>query len=181
MLLSCECRSVRFVYEDTRQGFERMPVSRSLQADAILDAMAEEKSTVDHQTNALRAAATGETWLIWDGECGFCRRCVKWLRAHDGEQHFRITSYQTCPWPPMTPELYAQSKRAVQVVAPGGHRISGGRAVLFVLQTVGWHPLLVRIAGLPPFVWIVELGYRIVSRNRSFFSRLLFRRRSSGE
>ncbi len=164
-----------------RQDFERMPVSRSLQADAIASVMTEEMSAVEHQANDARETASGETWLIWDGECGFCRRCVDWLQTHNGDRFFRITPYQTCPSPPMTPQLRTASERAVQIVAPGGHRISGGRAVLFVLQTVGWHPLLLRIAGLPPFVWIVELGYHIVSRNRSFFSRFLFRRQSSGE
>ncbi len=152
-----------------------MPVSRSLQADTILDAMAEVIRTVEHQMNDVRQAATGETWLIWDGECGFCRRCVDWLRAHDGERYFRITPFQTCPSPPMTPELLAESERAVQLVTRDGEQISGGRAVLFILHTIGWHPALMRIAVTPPFVWIVEGGYHIVSRNRAFFSKVFFR------
>jgi hypothetical protein len=40
-----------------------------------------------------------------------------------------------------------------------------------VLAETG-HPWLARILGLPPLVWLVELGYAIVARNRSFFSRL---------
>jgi hypothetical protein len=29
---------------------------------------------------------------------------------------------------------------------------------------------------VPPLVWLVELGYRIVARHRGVFSRLMFRR-----
>ena len=117
----------------------------------------------------------GENWLIWDGECGLCRRSVEWVRAHSGEDAFRITPYQTCPSPPMTPQLRADAERSVQVLTSDGQRLSGGRAVLFILRTVGWHPRLVAIGAHPPLIWAVELGYQVVARNRPFFSRLLAR------
>ncbi|HWV34921.1 MAG TPA: DUF393 domain-containing protein [Thermomicrobiales bacterium] len=117
----------------------------------------------------------GENWLIWDGECGLCRRSVEWVRAHSGEDAFRITPYQTCPSPPMTPQLRADAERSVQVLTSDGQRLSGGRAVLFILRTVGWHPRLVAICAHPPLIWAVELGYQVVARNRPFFSRLLAR------
>lgn len=75
----------------------------------------------------------------------------------------------------MTPELLAEAKRAVQVVAPDGSRLAAGRAALFVLEAVGWHPRLARLGRRPPFVWGVELGYRVVAAHRPFFARFLFR------
>jgi len=114
-------------------------------------------------------------WLIWDGTCGFCRRSSEWFARLDVRGEFRIVPYQDCPSPPMTPALRAASARAVQVVQSDGTVVSGGRAVIFLLREVGWHPRVMAIAARPPLVWLVEIGYRTVAKNRQFFSRLLFR------
>ncbi|HMK71935.1 MAG TPA: hypothetical protein VK454_01275, partial [Myxococcaceae bacterium] len=66
--------------------------------------------------------------------------------------------------------------RAVHVVTPEGEVLRAGRASLYVLARIG-HPLLARVLAVPPLLWIVELGYWLVARNRQFFSRLMFRRR----
>lgn len=75
----------------------------------------------------------------------------------------------------MTPALREQSRKAVQVITAGGRQLSAGRAMLFVLEEIDWHPSVVRLGGRRPFIWAVELGYWIVARNRSFFGRFLFR------
>ncbi len=75
----------------------------------------------------------------------------------------------------MSPDLLEEARRAVQVITTNGRQISAGRACLFVLEEVGWHPRLARLGRRHPFVWGVELGYRIVARNRGLFGRLLFR------
>ena len=110
--------------------------------------------------------------LLWDGACGFCRRTVDRVRRRDREHRFDIVPYQHAPSPPMTPELAAECKNAVHVLTADGRLLRAGRASLFVLAETG-HPTLARLLGLPPFVWLVELGYGIVARHRSFFSRLL--------
>ena len=75
----------------------------------------------------------------------------------------------------MTPDLYARAERAVQVLTDDGRRLQAGRASLFVLEAIGWHPRLARLGRHRPFVWLVELGYRLVANNRGFFARFLFR------
>lgn len=114
-------------------------------------------------------------WLIWDGTCGFCRRSVVWFQQRDHERRFRVVPYQGCPSPPMTPALREASSRAIQVITADGRQVSGGRAVLFALREIGQRPALMRIATTPPLIWLVEAGYRVVARNRQFFSRLIFR------
>ncbi len=74
----------------------------------------------------------------------------------------------------MTPQLREQARRAVQVITGDGVQLSGGRAMLFILEEIGWHPALARLGQRRPFVWLVELGYRFVARNRPFFDRFLF-------
>ena len=75
----------------------------------------------------------------------------------------------------MTPTLRAQARRAIQVITADGQQLSAGRAILFVLEQIEWHPNAVRLAAQRPFIWLVELGYRIVANNRPFFGRFLFR------
>jgi predicted DCC family thiol-disulfide oxidoreductase YuxK len=112
--------------------------------------------------------------IVWDGDCGFCRRAVAWALARDRAGELEATPYQAVPTPPMTPALAAACRRAVHVHTRDGRWLRGGRACLFVLERVGF-PRLARLATLPPLLWLVEGGYRIVATNRPFFSRLLAR------
>jgi predicted DCC family thiol-disulfide oxidoreductase YuxK len=116
-------------------------------------------------------------WIVWDGACGFCRRAVAWALARDRDGRFLAIPYQDLPPPLLTPGREAACREAVHVRRATGEWLRAGRACLFVLEHVG-HPWLARIARMPPFVWAVELGYRIVARNRPFFSRLVARRPS---
>ena len=88
---------------------------------------------------------------------------------------FRAIPYQQAPSPPMTPELRLACARAVHVLTPEGNALRAGRACLWVLQRIGY-PVLARVLALPPLVWVVELGYWLVARNRRLASRVLFRR-----
>jgi hypothetical protein len=72
----------------------------------------------------------------------------------------------------MTDDLARRCVRAMHVVTPEGETLAAGRASVCILNLIGY-PGVARIAGLPPFIWGVELGYWIVARNRIFFSWLL--------
>lgn len=77
----------------------------------------------------------------------------------------------------MTDDLRRVSRRSMIVVTNDGRQYVGGQGVLFVLETVGWHPTTMRIAARRPFVWVIDAGYRLVAANRQFFSRFFFRNR----
>jgi predicted DCC family thiol-disulfide oxidoreductase YuxK len=111
--------------------------------------------------------------LLWDGKCGLCRRAVEWVRRRDRSGQFDIIPYQEATTPPMTPELRAACRLAMHVVTADGRVLRAGRASLFVLGETGSRRLAAFL-GLPPFVWAVELVYRIVARNRSQLSWLIF-------
>lgn len=113
--------------------------------------------------------------LLWDGQCGFCRRSVEWAQRRDTGHTFQAVPYQQAPSPPMTPELRKACGRAVHLVMPDGELLRAGRACLWVLERVGF-PLLARVLRVPPLVWAVEVGYWLVARNRQLASRFLFRR-----
>lgn len=113
--------------------------------------------------------------LLWDGDCGFCRRSVEWAERRDTSHSFRPVPYQQALSPPMTPELRQACARAVHVLTAEGQMLRAGRACLWVLQRIGY-PVLARVLALPPLVWAVEVGYWLVARNRQLASRVLFRR-----
>jgi predicted DCC family thiol-disulfide oxidoreductase YuxK len=83
--------------------------------------------------------------------------------------------FQEAPSPPMTPELLASCETAIHVVTSNNRTLRAGRATLFILANIGYG-WLARPLMLPPFVWLAELGYRIVAANRPFFARFLFKR-----
>ncbi len=111
-------------------------------------------------------------WLIWDGQCDLCAWSVAWVRQRDGRALFQAVPFQNLP-----PELQAQVdpdsfSRSVHVITADGRVLRAGRAVLFILEQLGYR-WIVRALSLPPFVWLVELGYAIVARNRRRLSRWL--------
>jgi len=98
-----------------------------------------------------------------------------WVRRKDTHHEFEVVAYQDAPQPPMTPKLYEACKRAVHVIKADGEVLRAGRAMLFILERLGWGYGVPRLLKLQPFIPFVELGYAVVARNRSFFSRFLFR------
>lgn len=114
-----------------------------------------------------------QSYLLYDGDCDFCREWATWLTFHDRERRFRICPWQVVAGPPMTPLLRIQAQRAVQIVTSDGRQLAGGRAALFALQEVGWHPNLVALLERRPLVWLVDVAYRIVAANRPRFGWLV--------
>ena len=74
----------------------------------------------------------------------------------------------------MTEALFSACEKAVHIIRSDGRVYRAGRAVLFVLECLGWG-WGARILSYPPFVWLVEALYRLVARHRGFFARYLFR------
>lgn len=119
---------------------------------------------------------TTQACILWDGECGFCRRAAAWFVQHSRGK-LRAMPFQEAPSPPMTPELWAAYEKAVHVILADGRIVRAGRAVLFLLEQVGWG-WLARILRIPPLIWLVEWGYRIIANNRPFFARFFFTKES---
>jgi predicted DCC family thiol-disulfide oxidoreductase YuxK len=110
--------------------------------------------------------------LLWDGRCGFCQQCVTWLMHQPGASGFEAMPYQNAAPPLVTPEIKRASARAMHVLTIDGRVLKAGRASLFILEKLGWR-WTARVLSWPPFVWLVELAYKLVAVNRNRISRLL--------
>ncbi len=111
------------------------------------------------------------TWLLWDGDCDFCESWAGWLEQNDTNVVLTIIPYQDAPSPPMTPALRIQASRAVQLVTSDGTHLSGAAAVLFALESVGWHAGVMRALQRRPLLWLADAGYWVVARSRGRIGR----------
>ena len=73
---------------------------------------------------------------MFDGQCGFCTRCVGWLRAIDRHGRIDVQPYQAPGVPASIGATAEQCQDAVQWRGPDGVRRSGAEAVNAVLSTV---------------------------------------------
>ncbi len=112
--------------------------------------------------------------ILWDGDCGFCRRAVAWALEHDRSGSLVAVPWQQAPSPPMTDALARACRDAVHVVDGDGTVLRAGRACLHVASLCGFR-WTARALMFAPALWIVEAAYRVVARNRRLFSRILFR------
>ena len=112
-------------------------------------------------------------WMIWDGECGLCSTTARWVRKKDRKKQFQIVTYQNCPRPPMTDDLYERCKTEMYVVTKEGKELGGANGVLFALQTVSWG-WFAAVWRVPPFLWLASGVYRLVARNRGWISQKFF-------
>ena len=70
--------------------------------------------------------------------------------------------------------MYKACHDAIHVVTKDGKIMRAGKAIMFLLQHLGF-PILGRIGSWPPFLWAVEFGYFIVARNRKSVYRWLMK------
>jgi predicted DCC family thiol-disulfide oxidoreductase YuxK len=109
--------------------------------------------------------------VLWDGECGICRRIAAWLARRDRAGALLILAYQEVPDPPLEADLRADCSRAMQVMRSDGTRLRAGRAAIFCLEQTGWR--WARPLRWWPLVPFTEIGYWLVARNRGLIGRLL--------
>ena len=117
---------------------------------------------------------TSSYLILWDGECGFCRLSVEWLMKKAPGNLLALPYQQQSVWLPL--EVFADCQNQFYLRTPEEKYLAGGDALIFLLNLMGWKTLSC-ILGLPGFRQLTGFAYRLVSRNRSFFSRILFRQK----
>jgi predicted DCC family thiol-disulfide oxidoreductase YuxK len=104
--------------------------------------------------------------LIYDGDCGFCSRCARFIERHIG------TGAQILPWQQAPLADLGISERAateaLQWVDARGRVSAGAVAVARLLIDAGlpWS-VAGRLLLVPGLSWLAALGYRLVADNRS--------------
>ncbi|GAA0526413.1 hypothetical protein GCM10011581_13250 [Saccharopolyspora subtropica] len=103
--------------------------------------------------------------LIYDGDCGFCTRSVRW--AERLPVRMRILAWQEADLAAYrtTPE---RARHEVLWVAPSGRVFGGAAAVAELLRSarLPW-PVVGWAMSAPVLRWVAERVYRWVADNRS--------------
>ena len=119
----------------------------------------------------------GKTYMLWDGSCGFCRRCCEIAERFDEKSTFTFIPYQSVSEEELQRVGLSQRQcsRELKVVTPSGKTLGGAFAVnYFCWQQPKLRPI-VFLALIFPVLWLIEvLVYRMVATNRVLFSRILF-------
>lgn len=108
--------------------------------------------------------------LVYDGDCGFCRRWIGRWRALTGPAVEYVPSSDAARRFPKLPR--ERLSEAVCLVEPD--RVSwGAEAALRALSRAPRRAWLLRLyLNAPPFAACADAAYRLVARNRMFFSRV---------
>ncbi len=113
----------------------------------------------------------GKPLVVFDGECGFCRKSVEGWRASTGDR-VKYAPYQEVAGQfPEVPQ--SEFKEAVQLFDVDGHRYGGAEAVFRVMAQMpgkGWWLTLYR--HVPGFAPVSRVVYGWVARNRGLVSSL---------
>ncbi len=108
----------------------------------------------------------GRPLLLFDGDCGFCKRWVgRWKSLTGG----RVDYASSQEAGPRFPEISAEEfRRSVQLVLPDGRVFEGAEAVFVSLSFAPrrkW--LLAAYRGFPGFAPAAEAAYRVIARHRT--------------
>lgn len=110
-------------------------------------------------------------FLIFDGDCGFCRFSVEYWRQLTGDRVDYAPFQDEAERFPEIPR--EQFQRAVQFIEPSGRVSSAAEAVFRLASLVpGYAWLLWLYQSVPGFAPLSEFAYRLVAGHRSFFDRL---------
>jgi predicted DCC family thiol-disulfide oxidoreductase YuxK len=121
-------------------------------------------------------AGDGRWTLLYDADCGFCRRTLAALLRWDREDRLRPIALQDAETDELLRDLAPEERMASwHLISPAGERRSGGAALPPLLR-------LLPAGGVPAAVFarfprLTDRGYRWVAEHRSQLSRLVRSRR----
>lgn len=78
-----------------------------------------------------------EARLVFDGDCGFCTRCVGWLRRLDPGGRIEVRPLQAPGVPASIGASEQECRESVQWLGPDGRRRHGADAVNAALSLLG--------------------------------------------
>lgn len=112
-----------------------------------------------------RSSTPGTPVLVYDGDCGFCTTCVRFIRRHV-RSRAGLVAWQDADLDALGLSA-AQARAAVQWVGRDHQSRSGHAAIASLLVDAGglWS-LVGRLMLTPPVSLAAALVYRLVSHNR---------------
>ena len=114
-------------------------------------------------------AASPHVTLIFDGACGFCTRQVRYV--HKFDRHNRVAS-EPCQFVQHDPRYGLQDAYCGEMawaIANDGRRAGGAQAFTLIASVILGKPWPVTVGRLPVLKQALDLGYRVIAKNRHRF------------
>ena len=117
------------------------------------------------------AEAPGEHVIVFDGDCGYCRASVEFIRRHADVNVVLIPFSEVNQGELLNSIRHQQLLASAHYITPDGKEFHGGESMIraFGLLRGGRALSVFNLWGLS---YIRELGYTLVASNRPFFSML---------
>jgi len=104
--------------------------------------------------------------VLYDGQCGFCSRWVKYWAGMLGRRGFEIASLDE-PWVAKRIKMpHEELLTDIRLLTANGQLISGADVYLYVTRRIWWAWPFYAVFSLPGFNRMIHLGYRWFARNR---------------
>jgi predicted DCC family thiol-disulfide oxidoreductase YuxK len=104
--------------------------------------------------------------VLYDGQCGFCSRWVRYWAGTLERQGFAIASLDE-PW--VAEKMNTPREELltdIRLLTADGQLISGADVYLYVTRRIWWAWPFYAFFSLPGFNRLIHLGYRRFARNR---------------
>jgi predicted DCC family thiol-disulfide oxidoreductase YuxK len=108
--------------------------------------------------------------VLYDGQCGFCSRWVRYWAGMLERQGFAIASLDE-PW--VAEKINTPREELltdIRLLTADGRLISGADVYLYVTRRIWWAWPFYAFFSLPGLNLLIHLGYRWFARNRYHIS-----------
>ena len=115
----------------------------------------------------------GRNTVLYDNECSLCTFQMKLLAWMDWGNRIALTPLSDPGVAEIAPSLSPEALReAIHCITPDGRIYRGARAIRFVGMRVPALWLLALVLWIPGVIFIAEIVYQWISRNRYLLSRV---------
>ena len=104
--------------------------------------------------------------IVYDGDCRFCKRWVRWVRRHDRNEQFEFVVCGSTEQKRLTPLLLKEKCMKEMIVVRGEESYNGGDGVAIILKNIPKTRWLGSFLALPGVNRFTRIAYRIVANNR---------------
>ena len=116
------------------------------------------------------SAPPSRGWVLFDGDCPFCRRWVRRLESFLAPRGFKFLPLQT-PWVRAHFRLPgAELLSEMRVLMRNGNTFGGADAIVHLARYVWWAWPLVPFARIPGVRYLLRAAYRFIAVRRQCLS-----------
>jgi len=105
-------------------------------------------------------------WILYDGQCGFCRDTIHLWQATVERHGFAVKPLQAAQAEGLLSLPQESLLDDVRLLTPDNTIVSGANAYLHIARRIWWTWPFYAVFSLPGFHCLLDRTYRWINRNR---------------